>query len=355
MASPAPAVMVIPQWTGNTQLQPMAVLPANMPSNAYQVLNKGQPKALGVTQIVLAFFMISLGTISFFTTINYLQLTVYTGLTFWGAVLYIISGSLSVAVENKPSRCLTKGFLTMNIISSLTALTSVVIFLLDMFIYECYGNECYGIYDTLNVNRITVLSFLSLASLLQFCVCISLSVFGCKSLSHGSSNPVQVLMIPNDYRSPGPSFNPGFANLYAVPQNIAGQENGGFSMAPPNEQQSPVRSGNSGSTFKVPRRVTQRSFTTGGRHEVAFVIDARMGINNQILRPGFSISNKSNFDNGKPRIGAVGSRRTGKSRYSDIKQPVKRKLSKTATTTRAAGNYPSEPAELLQMLRGQLT
>ncbi|XP_063290010.1 membrane-spanning 4-domains subfamily A member 4A-like [Pelobates fuscus] len=228
MASPPTSVIMVPQWTANQILQPVSVAPANI-QQSYQILNKGQPKALGATQLVLAFLQIGMGTVLFFTTPYDLPISSYIGINFWGAAFYIISGSLSVAVENKPSRSLIQGFLAMNIISSLASFISVCLFIADACIfYYCNGYyyECYNSY-TLSSNRITVLSFLIIASLLEFCVCVSLSAFGCKSLRHNSNAPAQVFVIQNDARFPGPNFNPLVGNQYETPPNYSNITNTG--------------------------------------------------------------------------------------------------------------------------------
>ncbi|CAH2321760.1 membrane-spanning 4-domains subfamily A member 4A-like isoform X1 [Pelobates cultripes] len=219
---------MVPQWTANAVIQPVTVAPANI-QQSYQVLNKGQPKALGATQLVLAFLQIALGTVLFFTMPDNIPISSYVGINFWGAVFYIVSGSLSVAVENKPSRSLIQGFLAMNIISSLVSFISVCFFIADACIYyycDGYYYECYNTY-TLSSNKIAVLSFLIIASLLEFCVCVSLSAFGCKSLRHTSNAPTQVFVVQNDARFLGPNFNPLVGNQYESPPNYSNMTNTG--------------------------------------------------------------------------------------------------------------------------------
>ncbi|CAH2321762.1 membrane-spanning 4-domains subfamily A member 4A-like [Pelobates cultripes] len=231
MASPPTAVIMVPQWTANQIVQPVSVAPANI-QQSYQVLNKGQPKALGATQLVLAFLQIAMGTVLFFTTPYNLPVSSSVGIHFWGAVFYIISGSLSVAVENKPSHSLIQGFLAMNIISSLVSFISVCLFISDACIYYyCYGSyEKCDYENVLYSNKIAVLSFLIIASLLQFCVCVSLSAFGCKSLSHTSTAPAQVFVIQNDARFHGPNFIPTVGNQYEAPPGYTNMTNTGLGI-----------------------------------------------------------------------------------------------------------------------------
>uniref|UniRef100_A0A8C5PKH9 Membrane-spanning 4-domains subfamily A member 4A-like n=1 Tax=Leptobrachium leishanense TaxID=445787 RepID=A0A8C5PKH9_9ANUR len=243
MAAPQGTFIMVPQWVANPVPQAMAVPNVNT-QQANQILNKGQPKALGATQLVLAFLQISLGTVLFFTTPDYyyyyLSITTYSGINFWGSVFYIISGSLSVAAENKPSRSMVRGFLAMNIISSLVSITAIIIFITDasIYYYDYYYcgqyNNC-SEYYILHSNKTTVLIYLIISSLLHFCVCVSLSAFGCKYLSRHSNPPTQVFVIQNDYQQPGSNVSPAFVNPYPGPPNHVGLGNTGYGvpMSPP--------------------------------------------------------------------------------------------------------------------------
>ncbi|XP_063291338.1 membrane-spanning 4-domains subfamily A member 15-like [Pelobates fuscus] len=201
MASPPPAMIMVPQSLNLVYQQTTPHVPnAQEP---FRVLKKGQPKALGATQLVLAFSQIALGAVGIFLSYYGFTLSIFSGINFWGAVFYIISGSLSVAVENNPSYSLVQGFLAMNIISCLISFLATCFFITD----ACISNTKYY-----QGQKITNMIFLILSSVLEFCVCISLSIFGCKSLNQDFSSQAQVLVIQNDYRIPGPNFVPTFGN-----------------------------------------------------------------------------------------------------------------------------------------------
>ncbi|MEE6476962.1 hypothetical protein FKM82_011302 [Ascaphus truei] len=51
---------------------------------------------------------------------------------------YIISGSLSVAAENNQSRCLVRGSLAMNIISSVVSVIAIIVFCIDIPVSSFY-------------------------------------------------------------------------------------------------------------------------------------------------------------------------------------------------------------------------
>ncbi|XP_053547635.1 putative membrane-spanning 4-domains subfamily A member 4E [Bombina bombina] len=94
----------------------------------------------------------------------------------------------------------------MNIISSVVAVAAIGLFCTDIGYYqynyhscywEEYPNSCYFFADSVLVIRWTALAFLLVATLLQFCVSVSLSAFGCRALSHKDVIPPQVFVIPN--------------------------------------------------------------------------------------------------------------------------------------------------------------
>uniref|UniRef100_A0A8C5QNH2 Uncharacterized protein n=1 Tax=Leptobrachium leishanense TaxID=445787 RepID=A0A8C5QNH2_9ANUR len=226
MASPPGAFIIIPQWAGNPPSQPLVVPAANNHHlQSCQILKKGQAKALGATQLVLALLHISLGTVGIFVDVFVSR---YSGICFWGAIFYIISGSLSIAVENNPYHSLIKGFLTMNIFSCVVSTIALALFLTDASIsgYRPYSYN-YGGYSDYSgypgymrySAGIAVIAFLIISTLLQFCVCLALSIFGCKYMSHRSSATEQVFMLPNNQMSPGVHMNP---NLCHVPLNTTG-------------------------------------------------------------------------------------------------------------------------------------
>ncbi|XP_053306618.1 membrane-spanning 4-domains subfamily A member 4A-like [Spea bombifrons] len=211
MASPLSEgrVVIIPRnqvMAGSTATKPVAAA-------FYLSVLKGQPKALGTTQIVLSLLQISLGLIYSLSN-GCVTISILTGVNFWGSVFYITSGSLSVAVENHPSISLVKGFLVMNIISSVIAVVAIIIFCIDI------GEWYHGCYYW-PIAKIVHLSILIVASFLQFGVSLSLSIFAWKSLDHADNPPSQVFIIPNDYVPSGPSGNPAFGNLYtaSIPQD----------------------------------------------------------------------------------------------------------------------------------------
>ncbi|XP_040178395.1 membrane-spanning 4-domains subfamily A member 4D-like [Rana temporaria] len=189
-----------PQWS-----TPLINPPAST-KTYFKVFLNGQPKALGTLQISAAFIQISLGAILYFVSFfSYTNFTINSGIPFWGPVLYIISGSLSVAAGNRESSCLIGFCLAMNIISSLTSTLELALLIPDIsdFTSDCNNSALTPCVDHVAetwIIRIIILISLIIVSLLEFCVAVSLSSFGCHALSYKSieSLPQQALLFNNE-------------------------------------------------------------------------------------------------------------------------------------------------------------
>nr|XP_055054024.1 membrane-spanning 4-domains subfamily A member 15-like [Misgurnus anguillicaudatus] len=87
---------------------------------------KVQPKSLGIVQIMIGVVTFLVGIV-LTTTIHYFVIIVITGVTYWGSLIYIIAGSLSVAAENKLNPCLVKASIGMNVVSAATAGIAIIL------------------------------------------------------------------------------------------------------------------------------------------------------------------------------------------------------------------------------------
>ncbi|XP_063292963.1 membrane-spanning 4-domains subfamily A member 4A-like [Pelobates fuscus] len=169
---------------------------------------KGEPEALGVAQVFSGAFHIIFGVVfCMFVDDDYrFALFILSGLPFWSGVMYIISGSLSIRAALKPTLGLVRSNLVLNIISSVAAGSAIVLFVFAIgqhetgFISTCSyykpSVNCEGNFNPQPVVQgIVVLLFI--LTLLQFCITISTSVFGCKAVCRTSYKEMTVIIYQN--------------------------------------------------------------------------------------------------------------------------------------------------------------
>ncbi|XP_036426057.1 membrane-spanning 4-domains subfamily A member 8-like isoform X2 [Colossoma macropomum] len=102
---------------------------------------------------------------------------------YWGSIIYIIAGALSVAAQNKFQHCLVKSSLAVNVFSAVTAGMATILLSLDLA-YGLnglfMGPDCiFSSYCDLFMSRTNGISGVLLVfSLLQFIVSICMSLYG---------------------------------------------------------------------------------------------------------------------------------------------------------------------------------
>ncbi|KAK6477926.1 membrane-spanning 4-domains subfamily A member 15-like isoform X1 [Huso huso] len=136
-----------------------------------QTFLRGQPKTLGVVQIIIGIVSLLFGPV----LMNADTAEGIIGLPFWTGVWYIISGSLAVAAENTPRRDLVKACLGMNIVSSVFAGVGSILYLIRVSVVPfqmVYFNT--SLY-------VGILAVLLVLNILEMCIAIATSAFGCKS------------------------------------------------------------------------------------------------------------------------------------------------------------------------------
>uniref|UniRef100_A0A9J8C062 Membrane-spanning 4-domains subfamily A member 4A-like n=2 Tax=Cyprinus carpio TaxID=7962 RepID=A0A9J8C062_CYPCA len=168
---------------------------------------KTQPKALGAVQIMTGVLTVSLGIIKGFS----FSFAVATGIMYWGSIIFIVAGSLSIAAENKLHECMVKASLGGNVVSAITSGMAILVFAADVP-YTLYGQNgsaynCFQcVYDllpyTLGINGI-----LLALSFLQFIISICLSSFACKAICFCVPQGVDLSLNQQFYSLPVPLTN----------------------------------------------------------------------------------------------------------------------------------------------------
>ncbi|XP_069596803.1 membrane-spanning 4-domains subfamily A member 4A-like isoform X1 [Ranitomeya imitator] len=180
--------------------------PASMPKPIVRFYS-GEPEVLGTTQIFTGIVLISFDIMMMIVGSVFGALF-YTGVPIWAGILFIISGSLSVAASVKPTVGKVTSSLVMHIITSLAAAGGIVISSIEFILvsqrnssvlywtycaYYKSDTECLGAFYGLDVYY----GFLSLNMtlfMLMFCISISTSVFACKTVCRSSFQEISVVI-----------------------------------------------------------------------------------------------------------------------------------------------------------------
>ncbi|CAM5124537.1 unnamed protein product [Natator depressus] len=159
---------------------------------------KGEPLALGITQILVGAMQVAVGMVMAMVNsyLWILALTVHVPL--WSGLLYIISGSVSVAAAKNPKIPLVKGSLGINIISSVLAGCAMILYLISLM-ESRYQSRCDWYPENCFPYKVTMacIMVLFLFTFLEFCVSISTAAFGCKTVCRDSYSQVSVVIYQN--------------------------------------------------------------------------------------------------------------------------------------------------------------
>ncbi|XP_051746600.1 membrane-spanning 4-domains subfamily A member 4A-like [Ctenopharyngodon idella] len=171
-----------------------------------QAFLKSQPKALGTVQIMIGLLTFLVGIVyTFHIGISIgISIFVFIHISYWGSLIYIIAGSLSIAAENKfnspCSMCLVKCSLGMNIFSAIIAGISILFISLELAYWLKFHVEANYLTFFLGIHSI-ILVF----AILAFFISIFLSAFACKATCYCCYTqvpfvPQVVTAQPSDFR-----------------------------------------------------------------------------------------------------------------------------------------------------------
>ncbi|XP_066495122.1 membrane-spanning 4-domains subfamily A member 4A-like [Tiliqua scincoides] len=169
---------------------------------------RGEPLALGITQILTGIIGIAFGAVLNLAYDHKFRFYYVIALApYWTGALYIISGSLAVAAARNPKTPLMKVMVSMNVVSAVGASLAILLFSISMLSERRYAvnwcsnyglrevdQQCYEAQVIPHDIMIAVMSVLLLFTLLAFCISISNAVFGSKTLCRDPSTKMIVVV-----------------------------------------------------------------------------------------------------------------------------------------------------------------
>ncbi|XP_077177211.1 membrane-spanning 4-domains subfamily A member 8-like isoform X2 [Paroedura picta] len=164
----------------------------NAQLDLWEKFRKVESRTLGAVQVIIGLIHIGFGGVSTLlcnTYIHYAPLTTYGAYPFWGGLFFIVSGSLSVSADRHRNICLVQSSVGMNITSAVISLIGAILYISEMIINVL--DLDYSLTESIGF----ALSILLLAfTLLEFCITVSTSHFGCQATC--CTNDVTIVVVP---------------------------------------------------------------------------------------------------------------------------------------------------------------
>lgn len=201
---------VFPQQGAQSVTSPETAVVSTPPSLLGKFL-KGEPAALGTVQIMIGVVVFLFGIVTAFYAST---VSSFSGVMFWGSIIYITAGTLTVRANKHLNPCLVKASLGMNIFSTISAGLAIILHSLDLTFarypfYGCYERDCYM---QMSQSRVMGIAGVMLVlSVLEFIVSICVSAFACKATC--SSVTQQVIYVSTSQTS-APPVNPSETPLF---------------------------------------------------------------------------------------------------------------------------------------------
>lgn len=171
---------------GAQPLEPSAIKSHMWNENKTTFL-KGEPKVLGVVQIMIALINLSLGIIMMTNSVSEPLISVALLSPVWGPIMFIISGSLSIAAEVKTTKSLIISSLSLNTISSVVAAAASIMGIVSVVL------STQGPFINNHPIARALDALMLILNLLEFCIAVSVSAFGCKASCCNASEVLVVL------------------------------------------------------------------------------------------------------------------------------------------------------------------
>ncbi|KAJ8386545.1 hypothetical protein AAFF_G00170150 [Aldrovandia affinis] len=187
--------------------------PASPVSAMTRVFLQGQPKQLGIVQILIGILTMALGIILMFDNVFLMATPLCTG------AFYILSGTFSVVAHRGTRAGLIRGTLALNILSALSAVAGVVVCCLVFIVTSSTENsceedpnrsryndndyywDCQRMFRKYKVAKNGVTGLLLVLAVFQFVVALTGAIFAGKaSRSSSTKQPAVVVIEKPDLR-----------------------------------------------------------------------------------------------------------------------------------------------------------
>ncbi|KAK2911994.1 hypothetical protein Q8A67_004127 [Cirrhinus molitorella] len=122
----------------------------------------------------------------------YSAFSAISGITYWGSLIYISTGCLSVAAQKKLRLSVMKASFGMNVISAITAAFAIILMSVDIkLLLERYKRHTYQVLNNFDLG---ITGALLVLSILQFIVAVHITGFACKATCNKNSTVVNVAL-----------------------------------------------------------------------------------------------------------------------------------------------------------------